>query len=191
MKKIISIILVIVMAITISMPVYAGTVSTKDFNHNTDANGTVGGEAHSSVVKYGVAGGFVMEIPSDITFLDTANGDYVTEDIVARNYVLKTGQRLVVTVSTEQKESNGDWYMKEEATGVKLKYWMKLSNETSTVVKSGGEVFSVSPMETGDDPTVPGTNNLYKKQTLHCYRNLTNQAGKYRDLLTFNTFIDE
>ena len=162
-----------------AMPISAG----KSTNFAANGTGTIAirdTDGHvenldAVPVNYGVNEKFTLTIPDQITFYDSSL--YATGKIEGRNMLLKTNQTLVVTVSS----LNG-WYMKEEAQpSVTLKYGMALSQDGEEV-ENGASVFEALPQPSGlQDKTV----------TLHCKRASTNQAGTYKDTLTFTCQIVE
>ena len=174
MKKLISIILV--MAIAITMPIFAALAKDYEYTADTDGeifeyeNGLV--DQNTVPIQYGVSEKFTLEIPDFITFTDASL--YTTGTIKGTNILLTQNQTLTVTVS-----SLNSWYMLEETQNtVKLKYGMALTQDGAEVTNNTA-VFTASPQEAG----------LTKTQTLHCKRASTNQAGTYRDTLTFTCQI--
>lgn len=179
MKKIISIILVIVMATAMSMPIFAA-------NHTFEAeeDGKVSVYEDGVVrplpgvpITYGVSEKFTIEIPDFINFNDTNLYAYGT--IKGTNILLSRNQTLTVTV-----KSQNSWYMLEtNQPTVKLKYDMALNNHSGNggtlVTNTNNVVFQALPM----------TEGLTKTEILYCTRAATNQAGEYKDTLTFTCQI--
>lgn len=188
MRKIIAIILAVVMLAAMSIPAFAAK-TLKDDN-NAKASDTV-------PVTYTSSQGYEVTIPDSFELNDLGTGvdekidGYATGsgEVKATKAKINIGKKLVVTVASKDnpatgaswnlKEANGETYVEN---GVTIAYTITVDGnikETSGLTQ-GGTVLSYtsSAAQWSDQVSTMTLKTAY-----------TNQAGSFRDLLTFTAEV--
>ena len=184
MKKIISIILIIIMATAMTAPTFALSSGTDPKYDNVCSDP----EGVEVPVEYGVANGFELLIPAVIGFNDDniGEGKYVSCTIAAINVVIENDRQLKVTIFSQSDKNNTGtvWQLKVPETDANKQNGTFYNEEVDyTVAKDKGG----TPLKNGD--TVLTVASLAKDlagyQNLHCNTLGSNQSGTYVDYLTF------
>lgn len=162
MKKLLLLVMSLVLLMAMMIPVFAADIITD------------GGE-QSTLVKYGVSDGFTVTIPAELTLQKDAE---VTQTISATNVFLEYGQKLEVTVESDNNDGT-NWYLKHlKDTSKKLPYTIGNTTKGNEVTKINDTVLTV---EAGD---------LEESSIL--YFNLIGEpdlAGNYQDTLKFTVTV--
>ena len=179
MKKIISIILIIVMATAMTVPAFAlSSGTTPQTQECSDAQGV------PAIVEYGVSNGFELLIPAAIGFDDTTIGadKFVSFTVAAIKVILSKGQKLELKISSQSENEEKQWLLKVP------------DNETSQSdgsVNNEPIVYTIA-MTKGGAALVNGNTVLTVPclalsgyQVLHANTFGSNQSGIYVDNLTF------
>ena len=195
MKKIISIILVIVIAVTVSMPVFALSDTSVHTNKVSFSEAKQFGA--NALVEYGVDETFLVIIPQ-INFNEgrlLSNGNINVESYVeVINPVIKTGRKLVITVAATSAIKSGKsvWELTvpTNAATIPVAYTVELAEvgtgETTGVLTNGSTVLSMQPL----DNRLEFKNGAYRyRQILECNTLGSHQSGAYEDNLTFSLSI--
>jgi len=185
MKKIISIILVIVMAAAVTMPTFALSSGTTPIYADYSA-----AEGINVPVEYGVSNGFELLIPAMIQFNDETIGEgvYVSCTVAAINVVIGTGKMLRLTVSSASQTAQGTWELKVPSNDKTIAdgtvnnepvEYTVAKSKGGTALQNGNTVLEVRSLAT----------DLRGVQELHCNTLGSHQSGTYEDYLTFTAQV--
>lgn len=183
MKRIISIILVLAMAVAMSLPTFALSSGTNPLYTDESTQGQAKAD-----VEYGVSNDYELLIPAKIYFDDNTIGEnvYVESTIGATNVVLSAKKALQIKVSSATPNAYGEW---------ELRVPVNSTNQSNGTAYNDPVVYTVALSKGGEALkngatvlTIP-TLAMMGEQTLYCNTLGSNQSGTYEDYLTFTAQI--
>lgn len=161
MKKLLSFTLALVMVLSLSVTVFAGTVDQDSSPKTADTS-----------VTFDVDPTYTVTIPATVTLAKAADGSYKQDaDITAENVRLLEGQTITVTLA-------GDFKLTTGAVGAtyELPYTVKVGTSDTAIA-------------TGDIVATFNTDTNSQSGTLHFAAENPTYAGNYSDTVTFTIAV--
>lgn len=181
MKKLLSIVWALALALSLSVTAFAADTQITD--QSPDKTG-------KTSVTYGVTAAYTVTIPASVSIGGADNSNTVI--VSAENVKVAYGEQVVVRLTgineSEENENGDSEFQVKTKEGAALKYVVKKGESEVTTAADNNIVLAVNPNSTTDQEVASGSQSL----TFALADNQVVQyAGEYYGTVTFTVSVEE